>query len=402
MQESFGAIGKTMGLNEDALKGFERYYDISFAGLTGAQSAEKLQEAMQTYAADMIKTQYGDVSKFAKEIIDKDTGEVRDENTLETFERLGKSAQMVDYWMRGFGITAQQTTKLLENLIPPGTASLLESFATSNDAKLQLANLKAELVEGFGGEDAFNREMSEAFNALYTNEEKAIFARDTALENVRTAFEKIEVPAEIQELIDSFGLGEIKTAEDVEEARLAYRAAIAAATEAGDRESFTQLTIAGDQFMEAANMSLQAAQMNKDNAEQTKTAEEFFGFTAVEDFSQGIANGIADAAPEMAAGNASMFDLGSENLSGIVNRSFVASNYGDGSPISGLVSNAGAGGGVGGAGTVFLQPNVIDNSVVSNPSTSVYMDNSAVRDYHPILSIDVRNVTSGYLGLGGK
>jgi hypothetical protein len=401
MQESFGAIGKTMGLNEDALKGFERYYDISFAGLTGAQSAEKLQEAMQTYAADMIKTQYGDVSKFAKEIIDKDTGEVRDENTLETFERLGKSAQMVDYWMRGFGITAQQTTKLLENLIPPGTASLLESFATSNDAKLQLANLKAELVEGFGGEDAFNREMSEAFNALYTNEEKAIFARDTALENVRTAFEKIQVPAEIQEMIDSFGLGEIKTAEDVEEARLAYRAAIAAATEAGDRESFTQLTIAGDQFMEAANMSLQAAQMNKDSAEQTKTAEEFFGFTAVEDFSQGIANGIADAAPEMAAGNASMFDLGSENLSGVVDRSFAAPYYGDGTPISGLVTNAGAGG-FGGAGTVFLQPNVIDNSVVSNPSTSVYMDNSAVRDYHPILSIDVRNVTSGYLGLGGK
>jgi hypothetical protein len=401
MQESFGAIGKTMGLDENALKGFERYYDISFAGLTGAQSAEKLQEAMQTYAADMIKTQYGDVSKFAKEIIDKDTGEVRDENTLETFERLGKSAQMVDYWMRGFGITAQQTTKLLENLIPPGTASLLESFATSNDAKLQLANLKAELVEGFGGEDAFNREMSEAFNALYTNEEKAIFARDTALENVRTAFEKIEVPAEIQELIDSFGLGEIKTAEDVEEARLAYRAAIAAATEAGDRESFTQLTIAGDQFMEAANMSLQAAQMNKDNAERTKTADEFFGFTAVEDFSMGIANGIAEAAPQMSEGPTSMFDLGSENLTGVVDRSFVAPYYGDGTPISGLVSNAGAGG-LGGQGTIVLQPSVIDNSVMSNPSTNIYMDNSAVRDYHPILSIDVRNVTSGYLGLGSK
>jgi hypothetical protein len=105
----------------------------------------------------------------------------------------------------------------------------------------------------------------------------------------------------------------------------------------------------------------------------------------------------------MSEGPTSMMNLGSENLTGIVDRNFNASYYGDGNgtPINGLVSNAGAGG-LGGQGTIVLQPSVIDNSVMSNPSTNIYMDNSAVRDYHPILSIDVRNVTSGYLGLGSK
>lgn len=439
LQKSYGGIGKTMGLDPNALKDFQRYYDISLTGMNQAQSVTKIQDTMKQYTRDMILSQYGDVTRFSK-----DLGDGKREDVLDTFQRLGKSSELVDYWMRGFGKTQEQSAKFLESAISVSSItgeSLLkipeassggilarwkkksaESIGTvataagniskdiidaigqeatnPNYIKLQLAGLKDALIESFGGSDAFSKEMGEAFSALYTQQEQATFARDTAISNTQGLLEAVSVSPEIKAYLDKFAAGGITKAEDVEAARLAYRAAMDQALGSGDLAAWQQLVVAGDQFMNAANLSLQAATMNKDVAEKQKTADEFFGFTEVQDFSQGVANGIAEAAPQMTEGPTSMFNLGSENLSGIVDRSYATPYYGDGTPISGLVSNAGMG--AGGQGTIVLQPSVIDNSVLSNPSTNVYMDNSAVRDYHPILSIDVRNVTSGYLGLGSK
>jgi hypothetical protein len=394
LQKTYGEFGKVMGFDPNALRGYQKDFDISFKGLNEKQSVEKIQKSMKQYARDMLVAQYGDIARFAL-----DLGDNKKEDILDTFQRLAKSTQLVDYWMRGFGNTVQETADFLA----PRSMRRYSYFGNPQDDKLGMANRKYELIQGFGGEEQFNEAMKGAFGALFTQEEQLQFAQREAVANANemlTASVKAFSP-EVQAQLDKFAAGGIKTAEDVEAARLAYRAAIDAAEIAGNKETWTELIKAGPTFMEAANLSLQAALINKDAAEKTKTAEEFFGFTEVEDFSKGIANGIADAAPQMAEGSASMFDLGSENLTGVVDRSFVAPYYGDGTSISGLVTNAGAGG-FGGAGTIYLQPNVIDNSVMSNPSTSVYMDNSAVRDYHPILSIDVRNVTSGYLGLGGK
>ena len=440
LQKAYGAMGKTMGLSADSLKGFQRYYDISFTGMNQKQSAAKIQETMKTYTRDMLISQYGDITRFSK-----DLGDGKREDVLDTFQRLSESSQLVDYYMRAFGNSSEQTAKMLQSSmdvnsimgkslleIPDTTSSGIlarwkkraadsvgevatkagtisrdiinaigDESTNPNFIKLQLAGLKDALIESFGGSEAFSKEMGEAFSALYTPQEQAAFARDTAIETTKTALEGISTTPEIQAYLDRFAGDGITSAEDVEAARVAYRQAMADALGAGDLQSWQQLVIAGDTFMSAANLSLQAATMNKDVAEKQKTADEFFGFTAVEDFSMGIANGIAEAAPEMAGGPSSLFNLGAENLTGVVDRSFVSPYYGDGTPISGLVSNAGAGG-LGGQGTIVLQPSVIDNSVMSNPSTNVYMDNSAVRDYHPILSIDVRNVTSGYLGLGSK
>jgi hypothetical protein len=394
LQKTYGEFAKVMGFDPNALRGYQKDFDISFKGLNEKQSVEKIQESMKQYARDMLVSQYGDIARFAL-----DLGDNKKEDILDTFQRLAKSTQLVDYWMRGFGNTVQETADFLA----PKSLRRYSYFGNPQDDKLGMANRKYDLIQGFGGEEQFNEAMKGAFGALFTQEEQLQFAQREAVANANemlTASVKAFSP-EVQAQLDKFAAGGIKTKEDVEAARLAYRAAIDAAEIAGNKETWTELIKAGPTFMEAANLSLQAALINKDAAEKTKTAEEFFGFTEVEDFSKGIANGIADAAPQMAEGSASMFDLGSENLTGVVDRSFIAPYYGDGTSISGLVTNAGAGG-FGGAGTIYLQPNVIDNSVMSNPSTSVYMDNSAVRDYHPILSIDVRNVTSGYLGLGGK
>lgn len=384
LQKAYGEMASSIGLDANSLKGFSKYYDISLSGLSPQQSAERIQETMKQYARDMLTTQYGDIARFSL-----DLGDGKREDILDTFNRLSESSKLVDYWMRAFGNSVEDTAKFLT-----GVTNI------AGIDKLDVANRKGLLIEAFGGEEAFNREMGEAFSALYTPQEQAAFARDAAIQNTQGILQAVSVSPEIKAYLDKFAGGGITKAEDVEAARLAYRAAIDQALGSGDLAAWQQLVVAGDQFMNAANLSLQAAQMNKEAAEPKKTADEFFGFTAVEDFSMGIANGIAEAAPEMAGGPASMFNLGAENLTGVVDRSFVSPYYGDGSPISGLVSNAGAGGM--GTSTIVLQPSVIDNSVMSNPSSNIYVDNNAVRDYHPILSIDVRNVTSGYLGLGSK
>jgi hypothetical protein len=400
LQKAYGAMGKTMGLDANALKGFQRYYDISL-GTTQQQSALAIQNAMKQYSRDMI-SQYGDIGKYAK-----DLGGGNKEDILDTFQRLSTGSSLFDTYntttISNISEWMKSSAENLKNIVPElaGISATYESVG--NEFKLDLAAIKAGIVEVYGGEEAYSRITKGYVDAIYSNEEKAIYYRDLSLKTLKSQIETSgqTFAPEIQAYLDKFAVGGVKTQTEVDAAMDAYQAAVTAAELSGNMTLAKTMKESAPLFKQAADISLQAATMTKESSEKVKTAEEFFGFTAVEDFSKGIVSGIAEAAPQMAEGPTSMFDLGSENLSGIVDRSFVSPYYGDGTPISGLVSNAGAGG-AGVAGTIVLQPSVIDNSVMSNPSTNIYMDNSAVRDYHPILSIDVRNVTSGYLGLGSK
>jgi hypothetical protein len=401
LQKAYGGLASGMGLDPNTIKGFQKYVDISFKGLNQQQSADAIQNAMKQYSRDMI-SQYGDIGRYAK-----DLGDGKKEDILDTFQRLSTGASLFDTYsttaISNISGWMQSSAENLKNIVPElaGISATYESVG--NQFKLDLAAIKTGIVEVYGGEEAYSRITKGYVDAIYSNEEKAIYYRDLSLKTLKTQIETAgqTFAPEIQAYLDKFAVGGITTQEGVDSAMDAYQAAVEAAERSGNITLAKTMKESAPLFKQAADISLQAATMNKDAAERTKTADEFFGFTDVQDFSMGIANGIAEAAPQMAEGPASMFDLGSENLTGVVDRSFIAPYYGDGTSISGLVSNAGAGG-LGGQSTIVLQPSVIDNSVLSNPSTNIYMDNSAVRDYHPILSIDVRNVTSGYLGLGSK
>jgi hypothetical protein len=254
LQKAYGAMGKTMGLSADSLKGFQRYYDISFAGMNQQQSADKIQETMKTYTRDMLISQYGDITRFSK-----DLGDGKREDVLDTFQRLSKSSELVDYYMRAFGNSSEQTAKLLQSSMdvnsimgkslltlpettPGGILSRWKKRASDsvgevataagniskdiikaigdeatdpNFIKLQIAGLKDALIESFGGSEAFSKEMGEAFSALYTQEEQAAFARDTAISNTQGLLEAVSVSPEIKAYLDKFATGGITKAEDV-------------------------------------------------------------------------------------------------------------------------------------------------------------------------------------------
>jgi hypothetical protein len=110
LQKYYGTMAKSMALNADSLKGFTRYYDISFKGLnTDKERSDKILETMDIYARDMLTTNYGNIGRFSR-----DLGDGEKEDVLDTFKRLSASSILFDAYNTTAGLNPLRAKDLTE------------------------------------------------------------------------------------------------------------------------------------------------------------------------------------------------------------------------------------------------------------------------------------------------
>ena len=452
LQMGIGSLAGVLGMNEDAVTGFTKAYKISLKDLSPEEQQKKIQEAMKTYANDMIKETYGRVSQYA----------IEGEDAMATFGRLASATQSVEYWFDALGYAAEETAnmfglaadKFAATDVGGGAGMLgMADWANSpyykqmmmsvmggpaggqggqgyqeyedyggnrnagrggyyggmfninidwsqmpqpelteeqkaNQESLALAGAKSAFVEDLGGEEQFGKTMQSYFQNFYTPEEQAEFMAKQATAAAEQAI------LDIQEGIDALGLDAdladslkgIDSQEDIDEAKAAYREAIEAAMEAGDMDLAAELFNSADVFLTAANMQLQAAEMNKALSDEDV-------IDSLSDWSS-LGDLAVDTGQAMTGGD-SVSNLGSDYIEP------AGSTTGDQLMGDGLDGGAGSSS----SNVVATNNNVVTNAPNVNNSQNTSVINaggSSVRDYHPILSIDVRGTTSGYLGLGSR
>jgi len=149
--------------------------------------------------------------------------------------------------------------------------------------------------------------------------------------------------------------------------------------EEGNMDLAAQLIMSGETFIQAAEMQLRAAEMNGEAAVAA-------GDYMIQDTGAG-GGGITGSSTEL---NTAKWTAGGSGTGG------------DASVVNGNNVQSGTGGTNQSGASVILTPissggNAYNNSTVNNVTVQ-----DGVRNYHPILSIDVRGTTSGFLGLGSR
>jgi len=433
IQQGYGSLAEMMGLSADSIVGFAQSYSISLKGLSAAEQQKKIAEAMEQYARDAIRSSYGDVSRFSKQ----------GEDTLQTFERMATAAQSVNYWFDALGYTAEQTVDMFSKMVDaqglltasstgffnvdwmnsPYYKQMMEEFGggdyagggrgaysqyftdgmanmfgggipiaylqnmygqgqqgtfepTEEQKKLAIAGAQANFVEMFGGEENFGRVMQSYFSGFYTPEEQAEFMARQATIQAQQQLELVQT--QLDALSEQFEgidpdlaqrLEGITSREQIEEAKAEYRKAIEAAMEAGDMALAAELLQSADIFTQAAEMQLQAAEMNGEAA----SSAQDYAIGQIESGYSGVYVSTNQASGNLGTSAALIQDDMSSEPSAQVNA---------------------------------ITPIVMGGNTVNNSSAQISSmgggSGSSVRDYHPILSIDVRGTTAGYLGLGSR
>jgi len=444
IQKGYGQLAEMMGMSADSIVGFTKSYSISLKGLSAAEQQKKIADAMTRYAKDAIQASYGNVAKYA----------IKGEDTLATFERLATSTQTVDYWFDALGYTAEKTTDIFKTFgedmstagaeaaagflgidwtqtgyyanfmgggIPAAAmygrgyawtdgmydmygefagyggfdfyqymqnyAPALTAEQQANQQALGIAGAKAAFVEMFGGQEAFGSAMSSYFNLFYSAEEQAEFARKQAVQLAQDVLSGLD--PEIASLIEQFGESGIQTQEQFDQALADYRAQIDAAIAAGDMELAQQLISGAELFYQAAELSMQAAEMNEEgDLISQMTPGEFFGHTiqAAQGVmgTMGTEEGIktlTDTLETTAFTAADAETLAAETAAAVGE---AVSTAGNGNQFADLIA----------------APSINTNQNVTNQNVNLFSDN--IRDYHPILDVNIRGVTSAFIGVGSN
>jgi len=442
IQSSYGKLAETMGLSAGAIVGFTKSYKISLEGLSGPEQQKKIAEFVQKYADDAIKSSYGNVSKFALE----------GEKTTETFARMAGAVENVAYWFDALGYTAEKTNDMFNKMVDseglltassagffnanwmnsPYYQKMLEEFGgdyagggrgaysqyftggmtnmfgggipmnmygqgqqgtfepTEEQKKLAIAGAKANFIEMFGGEENFGKTMQSYFSSFYSQEEQAEFMARQATIQAQAALESVN--EQLKDLSEQFtdidpnlaaSLEGITSQKQIDEAKQEYRKAIEAAMEAGDMELAAELLQSSDVFMQAANLQLQAAEMNG-NA----TKENISLFSDLSEFSTAGDSVIAlagtkDTPIPISAENIESKSLGYIKTSPPPSQAEAVVPDQTEAVVAAAAANPAV---ISGSGNV-------DNSSVNN---NVSISNASVRDYHPHLGWNVRDLTFGY------
>jgi len=439
IQQGYGRLAEMMGMSADSIVGFTKSYSVSLKGLSAAEQQKKITDAMTQYAKDAIQASYGNVAKYA----------IEGEDTLATFERLATSTQNVDYWFDALGYTAEKTTDIFKTVgedmstagaeaaagflgidwtktgyyanfmgggIPSaamygsggpwteGMYSMYEGFGgyggfaltaaaptaeqQANQQALGIAGAKAAFVEMFGGQEAFGSAMSSYFNLFYSAEEQAEFARRQAVKLAEDVLSGLD--PEIASLIEQFGESGVQTQEQFDQALNDYRAQIDAAIAAGDMELAQELISGAELFYQAAELSMQAAEMNEEgDLISQMTPGEFFGHTI--QAAQGVMGAmgteegiktLSDTLETTAFTAADAGVLATETAAAVGE---AVSSANDGNQFRDLISAA---------------PSINTNQNVTNQNVNLFSDN--IRDYHPILDVNIRGVTNAFIGVGSN
>lgn len=480
IQSSYGKLAETMGLSAGAIVGFTKSYKISLEGLSGPEQQKKIAEFVQKYADDAIKSSYGNVSKFALEGEKTTDTFVRmasaTENVAYWFDALGYTAEktndMFNKMAENDGLFSAgngmfnfnfEDTPFYKNMISQiggeaGASALDYEFAggrggpngygidiyslmnaramaaaasagatpvepTEEQKKLAIAGAKANFVEMLGGQQMFGKTMQGYFSTFYSKEEQAEFMARQATIQAKAALDAVE--AELESLSDQFSeidpnvaesLDNIKSQKEVDEAKENYRKAIESAMESGDMALAAELLKSSEVFMQAANLQLQAAEMNG-NA----TKEQVDLFSDMSEFGSG-GGGVEQMKDTRTLNEIEETALGQIVGGGLTSNNVSAGEFGAnvGSGVAALAAegvvevmnnNSGTGSAdnlvVG--GTAVENQNVISSNpaiIGSNNMTSndvinnVNIANVGVRDFNPMLAVNVRGITMGHIGIG--
>ena len=480
IQSSYGKLAETMGLSAGAIVGFTKSYKISLEGLSGPEQQKKIAEFVQKYADDAIKSSYGNVSKFALEGEKTTDTFVRmasaTENVAYWFDALGYTAEktndMFNKMAENDGLFSAgngmfnfnfEDTPFYKNMISQiggeaGASALDYEFAggrggpngygidiyslmnaramaaaasagatpvepTEEQKKLAIAGAKANFVEMLGGQQMFGKTMQGYFSTFYSKEEQAEFMARQATIQAKAALDAVE--AELESLSDQFSeidpnvaesLDNIKSQKEVDEAKENYRKAIEAAMESGDMALAAELLKSSEVFMQAANLQLQAAEMNG-NA----TKEQVDLFSDMSEFGSG-GGGVEQMKDTRTLNEIEETTLGQIVDGGLTSNNVSAGEF-DANVGSGVAALAAEGvvevmnnnSGTGSAdnlvvgGTAVENQNVISSNpaiIGSNNMTSndvinnVNIANVGVRDFNPMLAVNVRGITMGHIGIG--
>ena len=480
IQSSYGKLAETMGLSAGAIVGFTKSYKISLEGLSGPEQQKKIAEFVQKYADDAIKSSYGNVSKFALEGEKTTDTFVRmasaTENVAYWFDALGYTAEktndMFNKMAENDGLFSAgngmfnfnfEDTPFYKNMISQiggeaGASALDYEFAggrggpngygidiyslmnaramaaaasagatpvepTEEQKKLAIAGAKANFVEMLGGQQMFGKTMQGYFSTFYSKEEQAEFMARQATIQAKAALDAVE--AELESLSDQFSeidpnvaesLDNIKSQKEVDEAKENYRKAIESAMESGDMALAAELLKSSEVFMQAANLQLQAAEMNG-NA----TKEQVDLFSDMSEFGSG-GGGVEQMKDTRTLNEIEETTLGQIFDGGLTSNNVSAGEF-DTNVGSGVAALAAEGvvevmnnnSGTGSAdnlvvgGTAVENQNVISSNpaiIGSNNMTSndvinnVNIANVGVRDFNPMLAVNVRGITMGHIGIG--
>jgi len=294
---------------------------------------------------------------------------------------------------------------------------------TEEQKKLAIAGAKANFVEMLGGQQMFGKTMQGYFSTFYSKEEQAEFMARQATIQAKAALDAVE--AELESLSDQFSeidpnvaesLDNIKSQKEVDEAKENYRKAIESAMESGDMALAAELLKSSEVFMQAANLQLQAAEMNG-NA----TKEQVDLFSDMSEFGSG-GGGVEQMKDTRTLNEIEETALGQIVGGGLTSNNVSAGEFGAnvGSGVAALAAegvvevmnnNSGTGSAdnlvVG--GTAVENQNVISSNpaiIGSNNMTSndvinnVNIANVGVRDFNPMLAVNVRGITMGHIGIG--
>jgi len=435
IQDAYGKLAETMGLSAEAIVGFTKSFSVSLKDLSPAEQQRKIAELVQQYADAAITSSYGNISRFA----------IEGEKTTDTFVRMASAVENVSYWFDALGYSVEETkdmfTKMVDaqGLATPAVSGFFnidwmnspyyqqmmaeyqspdyaggragaymydaglgipylgpEYFAaiyaqqeqaaadfvpTEEQMNLAIAGAQANFIEMFGGQQQFGQYMQGYFSNFYTPQEQAEFmARQSTIQ----AQEQL---AAVQDQLDEMGLAPelsqqlegITSREQIDAAKEEFRKAVEAAMEEGNMDLAAQLIMSGETFIQAAEMQLRAAEMNGEAAVAA-------GDYMIQDTGAG-GGGITGSSTEL---NTAKWTAGGSGTGG------------DASVVNGNNVQSGTGGTNQSGASVILTPissggNAYNNSTVNNVTVQ-----DGVRNYHPILSIDVRGTTSGFLGLGSR
>ena len=480
LQTGIGKLADVMGMGADDVVGFTKAYKIDLTGMSAKEQQKAIADAMMTYASDAIKMTYGDVSRFAKEGESTlDTfGRMASatENVAYWFDALGYTAEktndMFNKMAENDGLFSAgngmfnfnfEDTPFYKNMISQiggeaGASALDYEFAggrggpngygidiyslmnaramaaaasagatpvepTEEQKKLAIAGAKANFVEMLGGQQMFGKTMQGYFSTFYSKEEQAEFMARQATIQAKAALDAVE--AELESLSDQFSeidpnvaesLDNIKSQKEVDEAKENYRKAIESAMESGDMALAAELLKSSEVFMQAANLQLQAAEMNG-NA----TKEQVDLFSDMSEFGSG-GGGVAQMKDTRTLNEIEETALGQIVGGGLTSNNVSAGEF-DTNVGSGVAALAAEGvvevmnnnSGTGSAdnlvvgGTAVENQNVISSNpaiIGSNNMTSndvinnVNIANVGVRDFNPMLAVNVRGITMGHIGIG--
>jgi hypothetical protein len=437
MNREYSAIADSIGLNTSSMRGFIGNYDVDITDLNQDQVSQKLVETMGQYASDAVSTT-ANFKQYA----------LAGEKATDTLVRLADSVGDVDYWFQALGNTAAQTDGALikalttqftaEGMVNVDPASMsktrtevIQLFSQGdlaefgggrgrgrggyggmsisrtvnktesemqNDLVLAKANEAAKLVAIFGGKEAFGSSMQKIFLTLYSAEEQAEFARKQAALQSAAALANLQgMDPELMAKLNDLGIGDLDTMAKVDAAKSQYKDMINAAQKSGNFEEFKRLSDGVDVFLEAAQISLTAAEMQSDADGGISGLGGIYSMVDTGSSNFGIGSGGGSIAVG-SSGQTTTY----ENMN-----DFITAGSGSGSGSGSAIVAAGGGFGVGAAGNntggaIVANPIVVDNSTANNATSNITMYNDSVRNSHPILDIDVRGTTSGFLGIGSR